>query len=285
MYLLHSARLCILNKCFCALFHFFQNITIYGVQIFTYCVSAVLKILQIIPLCLKGIRKNIENPVKNIYIVAPDTEMIRQFCSENDLVYVDETSVLGFSPKELGLIINWKGHKVNRSGWLFQQFLKLSGKIGTCDNYICIDADHILINKHVFLTTNNVPVFYMSSENHGPYYRNIEKLIGMKRFSSLSYVAHKMIFNKNNLVELQKEIERENEGKTWIEAILYHYNRNELSGFSEFELYGNFVKNKKHRPWRELALKYTELSSFEELERKFCGKYNSLTFPEYLNIS
>ena len=174
---------------------------------------------------------------------------------------------------------------MNRSGWLFQQFLKLSGKIGTCDNYICIDSDHILINRHVFLTSNHIPVFYMSSENHVPYYRNIENLIGLKRRSSLSYVAHKMIFNKNNLVELHKEIEQKNGGKTWIEAILHHYNRNELSGFSEFELYGNFVKKKKHRPWRELALKYTELSSFEELERKYSGKYNSLTFPEYLNIS
>ena len=52
------------------------------------------KDLQILPLCLQGIRKNIDNPVKDIYIVAPDTEMIRRFCSENDLVYVDEIIVL-----------------------------------------------------------------------------------------------------------------------------------------------------------------------------------------------
>lgn len=239
------------------------------------------KDLTILPLCFEGIRTCVVDPVRDIYIVAPEEKEIVDFCKEHNAIYVNEKDVLGISPKDISLIIkDEKGNIMDRSGWLFQQLLKLSAKIGTCNNYLSIDADHILIAPHTFISNDNLPVFYMSSECHDAYYRNIKELIGLSKLSSLSYVAHKMIFNKTNLKELHKYIE-ENTRKNWIEAIIDSYDRKEGAGFSEFELYGNFVHNKILRPWKQHALTYKSLDTYGSLKKKYCKKYNSITFSAY----
>ena len=141
-------------------------------------IPIVAKDLHILPLCLEGVRQQVSHHIKDIYIVAPAEQDIVKFCETNNLHFVDETSVLGFSPKELNIVItNPDGTTRNRSGWLFQQLIKLSGKVGTCQHYLCIDADHVLIRPHVFLTDDNKTVFYMSYEEHKPYYENIHKLM------------------------------------------------------------------------------------------------------------
>ncbi len=237
------------------------------------------KDFRILPLCLEGVRKNVANRIKSIYIVAASNHSIIQFCKEHDVIFVDENSVLGFGPKDVNLIV--KGG-VDRSGWLFQQFLKLSGKIGTCENYLCVDSDHILINPHTFLSHRNIPVFYMSSELHQSYYNMIKRISFLNHLSFFSYVSHKMIFNKRELEYLHVEINKKT-NLIWYQGILNNYNKNDGAGFSEFEIYGNYIKKKIHIPWKQKQLSYEEIASFEELCRLYRNRYNSLTFPNYLN--
>jgi hypothetical protein len=242
------------------------------------------KDLDVFPLCLEGIKNCVSNPVKNIFVVAPSVMEIIFFCKKHNLIFVDEDSVLGFSPKKIGLkILNDNGVLSDRSGWLFQQLIKLSGnKISTCDNYLCIDSDHVLLQPHTFISTKNKSVFYMSSELHQPYYDNLKKLMGDIKLSKFSYVSHKMIFNKKEIENLQDCISKYH-NCDWIQAIINNYNKKQLSGFSEFELYGNFVKNKIITPWREQALRYSEISDYKTLVKRYGKRYRSITFPEYLN--
>jgi hypothetical protein len=242
------------------------------------------KDLDVFPLCLEGIKNCVSNPVKNIFVVAPPLMEIVSFCENHNLIFVDEDSVLGFSPKMIGLkILNDNGVLSDRSGWLFQQLIKLSGnKISTCDNYLCIDSDHILLQPHTFISTKNKPVFYMSSELHRPYYDNLKKIIGDIKLSKLSYVSHKMVFNKQEVENLQNYISKRH-SCDWRQAIVNNYDRKQPSGFSEFELYGNFVKNKITTPWRERALKYSEISDYKTLVKQYGKRYRAITFPEYLN--
>lgn len=241
------------------------------------------KDLPILPLCIKGIKECVLHHIRAIYIVAPDVNEIIDFCEHEHLIYVSEKSVLGIEPKDINLIIaNPNGSVCDRSGWLFQQLLKLSGRIGTCENYLCIDADHILIQPHSFIDQRQTPIFYMSSENHLPYYKNITILTGIKEFSCLSYVSHKMLFNKSELNKLQLEIKKHT-GKNWITAIVDYYNRNEGADFSEFELYGNFIKKKRLRPWKQISLTYDEKIDYKSLFQKYGKKFKSITFPYYLN--
>ncbi|MDR2564116.1 MAG: DUF6492 family protein [Prevotellaceae bacterium] len=244
-------------------------------------IPVVKKDLRILPLCLAGIRDCVQHPIKNIYVVAPSEEEIIRFCQDNYLQYIDETSVLGFGPKELDLkIIEANGSIIDRSGWLFQQLIKLSGTIGTCPNYLCIDADHILLQPHAFISSANEPVFYMSYERHQPYYDMIKTLTGITNISKQSYVAHKMIVNRKQLAALHHHIS-DYCGQYWIDAILSRYDRKQISGFSEYEIYGNYVKNKMMIPWKQHSLKLKYVADYQLLRKKYGRIYRSITFPEY----
>lgn len=102
--------------------------------------------------------------------------------------------------------------------------------------------------------------------------------------SRLSYVAHKMIFCRSRLHELRAEIERCNgEGISWDRAIVESLDLREISGFSEFELFGNFVPaaEKRVEPWRHRTLRYDSLADFDILVRGFGRFAASITFPDY----
>ena len=240
------------------------------------------KDLKILPLCLEGVKRCVAHPVAAIYIVAPAEEEIIQFCEANRLVFVDERTVFGFGPKDLKLEIHTPdGQVLDRSGWLFQQFLKLSGHVGTSRYYLCIDADHVLIRPHVFLTRDGETVFYMSYEEHLPYYENIRRLLPGLPLDRLSYVDHKMLFDKTLLQTLHEQLERT--GQPWTETILQSYDRRCHAGFSEFELYGNFVEKKVQRPWLQKRLSYQKLKDYESLRKAWSRHRWSLTFPDYMN--
>ena len=248
-------------------------------------IPLVAKDLRIFPLCLEGIRHCVPHPVKDIYIVAPPQQEVIDFCKDNGLVFVDESSVFGFNPKEINLQIpRSDGTLWNRSRWFFQQLLKLSGKVGTCRYYLCIDADHILIRPHVFLTDDRKTVFYMTYEDHQPIKDWLQRLMPDMPLASLSYVDHKMLFDKEQLEALHEEITRR-WGKPWLEALIDSYDRtlSTPSAFSEFELYGNFVKEKVLRPWLQKRLSYKKLADYETLCRQWSGSRWSLTFPDYMN--
>lgn len=240
------------------------------------------KDLHILPLCLEGVRRMVVHRIAAIYIVAAGSERVCAFCLRHELVFVEERSVLGYGPAELGVRIGPEPG-CDRSGWIFQQLLKLSGRVGTSDYFLVIDSDHLLMRPHTFVTASGRLLFYGSSECHEPYYRNIERLMGFTPRSGMSYVAHKMIFSRALLGELHREIERRNGGRRWDRAIVGSLDRSEMSGFSEFELFGNFVpaEAKCMLPWRQKALTYKSIADYETLRRRYAGRYASVTFPAY----
>lgn len=246
-------------------------------------IPIIAKDLETLPLCLEGVRHCVEHPIKDIYIVAPDDMAIKEFCSHNKLKFIHEESVLGFGPKDVGMTITYSdGKTINRSGWLFQQFIKLSGNIGTCRHYLCIDADHILIHPHSFLSDDGKTVFYMSYEEVQPYYDNIHKLFPELQLSSLSYVDHKMLFDKQRLETLHRQLEKDGE-KPWYQVIIDSYDRSQSSGFSEFELYGNYTRTEEKvlRPWLQKMLRAKDIADYATLQKRWKGKRWSLTFPAY----
>ena len=240
------------------------------------------KDLRILPLCLEGVYHCVAHPIQQIYIVAPAQDEIVCFCEEHGLQFVDEREVFGFGPKDLNLQIqNADGSQSNRSGWLFQQLIKLSGRVGTCQHYLCIDADHVLIRPHVFLTQDNKTVFYMSYEEHQPYYDNIHRLLPDLVLDKLSYVDHKMLFDKLQVERLHQAL-TQGTGLSWTDVVLKSYDRSSFAGFSEFELYGNFVVDKVQRPWLQKRLPYKKMADYDTLQRQWSRSRWSLTFPDYM---
>jgi len=248
-------------------------------------IPLVAKDLRIFPLCLEGIRHCVPHPIKDIYIVAPPQDEVIQFCQANGLVFVDESTVFGFNPKEINLKVNWSDGTIkDRSGWFFQQLLKLSGKVGTCRYYLCIDADHVLIRPHVFLTEDSKTVFYQTYEYHQPIIVHPHRFLPELQLDNLSYVDHKMLFDKEQLKVLQETISKR-WGKPWLDAAIESYDRSLAtpSAFSEFEIYGNFVKDKIRRPWLQKRVSYKKLADYDTLCKQWGGSRWSLTFPDYIN--
>lgn len=238
------------------------------------------KDLTILPLCLKGVKHGVNHRIAAIYIVAPENEKIISFCKENNLVYVCETDVLGYSPGEVNFIL---ANGENRSGWIFQQLLKLSGNVGKSRYFLTVDADHVLLKPHTFITKAQRLVFYQSRECHMGYYRNIKRLTGKYPLHLFSYISHKMIFDKELLTELRSMLETRS-GKTWDQCIIDSLDRNDSSGFSEFELFGDFTpaRQKIGLPWSARTFRYDCVTGYDELVRKY-NRYRAITFPDYFS--
>lgn len=242
-------------------------------------IPAIEKDLETLPLCIAALRKYITNKIRDIYIVSPLNEQIEKFCRDNNLIFIFEQDVLGFGVKDISYITS-KG--VNRTGWIFQQLLKLSGAIGTCENFVTIDSDHILLKPHTFLTSDNKFVIYKSEEFHLKYYITNSLLTGKLKIPLFSNVVHKMIFNKIKLCELKLLIEQKT-GKQWVEAILDALDKNDASSFSEFELYGNFISSASvnEQLWRQVQLSRRKIYSYKDILNNYPNKL-SMTFPEFL---
>jgi hypothetical protein len=242
-------------------------------------IPAIEKNLPTLLQCIQGIRNCVTHRITNIYIVAPQNELFLQWCEQQGVILVDEVSVLGYTAESIDFIT--AGGR-NRSGWIFQQLLKLSGNIGTERYFLVCDADHILVKPHCFVTGTEQFIFYQSKEYHWPYYVATEKLTGRQKTSCLSYVGHKMIFDKEMLDKLKHRIE-ERHREPWDKAICKILDRNAISPFSEYELYGHFVPSGKkiERPWQNKNLPNREIVSYPDLCAMYSKKYKAVTFPGY----
>jgi len=237
-----------------------------------------------LPLCLEGLKSNVTNRVGDIILVAPQTEKLMGFAKANNLIFKDENDVLGYGKND----INYLKGGTDRSGWIFQQLLKLSGAFGKHRYYLVIDADHILLNKHTFLTDNQKTIFYMSKEYYYPYYIFMEKTFGKYPYQHLSYVAHKMIFDKEKLKLLHMLLEQKL-GQQWDKAIVAMLKSNEKLSFSEFETYGHLCsKSQKIRiAWNQKELRKLSSENYDyyDLHSSFASKYLSITFPDYKKVT
>ncbi len=63
------------------------------------------KDLEILPLALEGVRRQVSHPIAAIYIVAAPSPVVEAFCRAHDCRFVDERSVLGYDAASLGVKI------------------------------------------------------------------------------------------------------------------------------------------------------------------------------------
>ena len=240
------------------------------------------KDLDVLPLTLEGLRKNCNNTIDNIYLVAPSHSKIIEFANQNNLVFVDENKVLGYSVKDVDYIDRFG---TNKSGWIFQQLLKLSGNVGHNRYYVTLDADHVLLKPHTFVTDKGESVFYVSKEYYYPYYVTQKALIGYFPFQHFSYIAHKMVFDKEQIRKIHQLLENGKEN-TWDQVIIETLKKMPIGSFSEFELYGNLYpfENKIRILWRQKELsKSSNVYSLKDLTKQY-DRFLSITFPDYRKI-
>ncbi len=238
-------------------------------------IPAIERDLAVLKLAILYLKVNLKHPINCIKIVGSFSDELVRFCEINNCQFVDENGILPFSKNSI---------KYYRSGWIFQQFLKLSESLSTSEYYLVLDADTILVRPQVFLENGKV-VFNYSDEYHQPYFHTYLNLLGEKPCSKVSFVSHHMLFQKSKVSELKAEIESKTH-LPWYRAILNILESDHRASFSEYETYGNWML--KNYP-NEIKIKYWYNASFPRsvLEQVTCSlqsyskKYKSVSFHHY----
>lgn len=199
-------------------------------------IPAIEKDLGTLPHVIDAVRKFVNHPIRDVIIVAPRKQRILDLCSYKGCRFVDEDTVLPITKKD----IHYQSKTWDRSGWLYQQLLKLSGDtICTSKYYLVIDADTMLIRPHVFKVGSKT-VFYCRNWSQNEYFKTYTKLMGRNRSARLSFVTHYMLFERSKVKQLKQAIESRH-NRSWYSAIIRSMNKSKQFAFSEFETYGNFL--------------------------------------------
>lgn len=199
-------------------------------------IPAIEKDLATLPYVIDGIRKHVQHPIGQIMIVAPNRARMIELCRRKNCRFVDENSLLPITKKN----IHYRSKRWERSGWLFQQLLKMNGdKLGNSEYFLVIDADTVLITPHVFLDGDKT-IFYCRNWSQPEYFKTYRRLLGTNPSSRSSFVTHYMLFNKSKLAQLKRKIESKGQ-KSWYSAIMSAMDKTKPFAFSEFETYGNFL--------------------------------------------
>jgi len=210
------------------------------------------KDIQTILMAVEGVRKNLMHEIDNIYVVSKNDNSIKGICSENGLLHINENSLPIIQKGD----IKYVSSGINRSGWLFQQLIKLSSDYISKKKYVLVlDADTIMCRPQRLIYKNKI-IFNHSTEYNEPYFSRYRKLLGKNPQYPLSFVAHYMMIDTDVLKSLKMEI-RKNFKKTWDVAICENINSSNFSDFSEYETYGNYycsVIKGYHSYWYNLGL-------------------------------
>jgi hypothetical protein len=196
--------------------------------------------------CIENISKNIE-PYKIVVIANAKTRKIVE--KIRDVEFYDEDTLMeNLSLIRIKTLMENITGTTERSGWYFQQFLKMAYAYKCRHEYYLIwDSDTIPLNKITFWDNNGKGLFAIKKECHAPYFKTIEKLFCGKitKSTDKSFIAEHMLINKDCMLRLLRKIENNKilEGTFFYEKIMYAIDRDDIkgSGFSEFETYGNYI--------------------------------------------
>ena len=173
--------------------------------------------------------------------------------------------------------------KKSQFGWYLQQFIKLLAINDNEENAIVLiwDADTAPIKKLDFITPDGKLIYYKSTENHTPYFETIQKLTGLKKIVSFSFIAQCFPIKVSWLNELCLEME-EKFKKPWVEAVLSNIDFDAPNSFSEYETLGTFISHRypdqvvySEKPWWRLGnsllnhVAFLNPSKAQELAKQF----------------
>lgn len=246
-------------------------------------IPVVEKDLAILPYTIESVKHYINHPVKNIYIISPNSDKIKDICKELKCTFINEITLLSLQKMDFHYIVNG----INRTGWLYQQFLKLSlDSICSQEYFLMLDADTVLLRPQVFEINKKI-VFLHSDEHHQPYYNFYKKLFGKSTLTNLSFTSHQCLMQKSKLTELKNEIEQKHACGKWYYCILKLLNSTDFS-LSEQEIYGqwmlhNYPDEMRREYWFNIASEPKNISKLNENKNFLAKKYRSISYHHYLS--
>jgi hypothetical protein len=186
--------------------------------------------------------KNFINAVEFVVIV-PETDLEHfQSVTPDSIKVINEKKYTDQIHKLLKPKFN--DQNKSRYGWYLQQFIKLIAlsEAKSDETYLICDADTLPLKPLVFNSSNKLS-YYKATEHHLPYFETIDRLLGLKKIVSHSFIAQCFPARGIWIQEFITFIETR-KGLPWLEAIVEATNFREGSGFSEYETLGTFFSHK-----------------------------------------
>ncbi|MCI5052568.1 MAG: hypothetical protein MRY21_05470 [Simkaniaceae bacterium] len=222
-----------------------------------------------LPFAIHGIKKYGKN-IGRIFVISK-----RRLT--NNVEWIPENSY-PFSFKDVAFEIFQNAHetrayladKNNRTGWIYQQLLKLYAqkvKPDLSENTLMLDSDTIFLNPVAFQREDGSPCFNIGAEYHPPYFAHMDRFLpGLKRVHGESGITHHMLFQRPVLEDLFELVESYHKLPFW-KAFIRCIDRKEIygAGCSEFEIYFNFIKLRSQN-WATRLLRWTNVSKFTLLK-------------------
>ncbi len=131
----------------------------------------------------------------------------------------------------------------HRRGWYRQQFIKLFQEL-TISDYLVIDSD-VFICKPLSISDTQPIFFFGKDQLHQPYFNLMKDILNLDRVYPHSFICEMMYFKRDLINEILKYLGVD-PYEFFDRCVDYINAANDASGFSEYELYGNFVT--KHFP-------------------------------------
>jgi hypothetical protein len=225
-----------------------------------------------------------------VYVPEKDVDLFREITDPAITILTQESLGAGYSQTLKSKLD--KTSNPSRYGWYLQQFLKIEALI-LCDaeRLVVWDADCVPVADVSLFDANGVPIYMTAREFHAPYFEMIERLLGIGRVQSHSFVIPGFPILKSWVIDLIIAIETRNNGQKWFDAILTHTDFELMSGFSEFETIGTWIANAypaklilQNISWERLGQsRFGKAKEFDSLSLIEIGKKEGLQLITFEN--
>lgn len=237
-----------------------------------------------------AIRSILNQDCDSKIVVVTSAKLIDYF-SRPRVIAIDEDKIIkNLSFKVVEDIIIRLSSQSTRTGWYFQQFIKMAYALIAEKNYVIWDSDTVMLKKVVFLEDDKHILYFNDVDEHLPYLVTLKKLFpDIKEINDVSFVTEKMFVDYKIMQEIIHSIESKF-AKSFFEAILENIEESNLlgSGFSEFATYAHYVINyysnnyhlEKSSHFRSGTRIFGELPDLNDLE-SVATYYNSISFEKW----
>ena len=188
---------------------------------------------SLLPVLLPSIQENIAP--RRIYVITSERIIGHYLNQSSTIVYWINETLFPFQLQDIHKQFNHP----QRSGWYLQQLLKLYAPLLLADvseKFIYIDAD-VRIHRPLRFFQDGKILFNAGMECHSPYFRHMERLVGLSKKSPVSGICHLMPMTYKILRQFHEDVERRHGIPLWM-AFLAMVDPVEygVSGASEYEL-------------------------------------------------
>lgn len=233
-------------------------------------------------------------PVDEVVIIGNEKtgKIVEQ--SGKEIVYLNEDTIYqGMNFRSIDAAIKMRSSRGGRTGWYFQQFLKMAYAFRCKEEYYLVwDGDTIPVREIALFNQNGKPFMALKEEYNKPYFDTMKKLIGLDKARKESFISEHMLIHTGYMRELINEIEKKEElqGQLFFEKILSAVGSDMLSGsgFSEYETYGTYVTVKHPELYECISysscrhtISMIGYNPLPEQIQWLAGKYEAVSFEKW----